>query len=160
EATTPNPLAYQTLTEPHERGAILVAAVFDAFLAIYRRRISDLLRIATSGTGVLPAGDLHPDLVNRLAEEAAKSAQHVLRMCIRPLDYSPRLSLSFGDYRRAIITADTDLVPDDDHGYRIAMTEGFRRRGIYPLDIRTLSTDTLLWLPPSSEHRDFFEKIL
>ena len=29
--------------------------------------MEDLLRIATSGTGVLPEGELHPDLVNRLA---------------------------------------------------------------------------------------------
>jgi hypothetical protein len=63
--------------EPHARGALLVAAVFDAFLSIYKSRVADLLRIATSGTGVLPAGQLHPDLVNRLADEAAKSAQHI-----------------------------------------------------------------------------------
>jgi hypothetical protein len=141
----PDPEALKSTFEPHARGAILVAAVFDAFLAIYRRRVTDLFRIASSGTGVLPDGDLQPDLVNRLAAEAAKSAQHVLQMCIRALDYCPPLDITFGDYLRAIITADSDLVPDDDLGYRIAFIEAFRRRGIYPRSVRTLSIDSLRW---------------
>ena len=32
----PNPADYQTIEEPHARGAILVAAIFDTFLAIYK----------------------------------------------------------------------------------------------------------------------------
>lgn len=143
----PDPDDYQTTTEPHERGAILVAAVFDAFLAIYKSRVADLLRIATSGSGILPAGELHPDLVNRLASEAAKSAQHVLTMCVRALDYCPPVDISFGDYLRAVITADADLVLDDDMGYRVAFVEAFRRRGIYPRDVRALSVESLRWAP-------------
>ncbi|HTM47732.1 MAG TPA: S8 family serine peptidase, partial [Bryobacteraceae bacterium] len=65
---------YRNATEAHERGAVLVAAVFDAFLDIYRRRSEDLIRLATGGTGVLPPGAIPGDLVNRLAGEAAKSA--------------------------------------------------------------------------------------
>ena len=79
----PNTSEYQEVMEPHQRGSILVSAIFEAFLIIYKRRIQDLLRIATSGTGILPDGELHPDLVNRLANEAAKSSQHILNMCIR-----------------------------------------------------------------------------
>ncbi len=131
--------------EPHARGAILVAAVFDAFLAIYNRRSYDLLRIATGGTGILPAGNLHPDLVNRLADEAGKSAQHVLTMCIRALDYCPPVDITFGEYLRALITADTELVSDDDLGYRLAVTDAFRRRGIYPLHVNSLAPDSLVW---------------
>lgn len=141
----PDPTEYSSVTEPHARGAILVAAVFEAFLSIYKCRVADIVRIATSGSGVLPDGELHPDLVNRLANEAAKTAQHVLNMCIRALDYCPPVDTNFGDYLRAIITADLDLVPDDDLGYRIAFIEAFRRRGIYPRDIRTLSEDSLCW---------------
>jgi hypothetical protein len=140
-----DPTALTTTFEAHDRGAILVAAVFDAFQAIYRRRVEDLYRIATSGTGVLPDGELHPDLVNRLASEAAKAATHVLQMCIRALDYCPPLDITFGDYLRAIITADSDLIPDDDLGYRVAFIEAFRRRGIYPRNVRTLSMDSLRW---------------
>src|SRR5215468_3703497 len=46
------------ITEPHARGAILVSAVFAAFLTIYRARARDLIRLATNGTGVLPPGEL------------------------------------------------------------------------------------------------------
>src|SRR6185436_1406767 len=98
----PDPTDYQTELEPNARGAILVAAVFEAFLSIYKCRIKDLLRIASNGTGVLKRGELHPDLVGRLADEASKSAQHVLNMCIRALDYCPPVDVTFGDYLRAI----------------------------------------------------------
>jgi hypothetical protein len=145
EPTEPDPQDYQQVLEPHARGAILVAAVFDAFLSIYKTRVADLLRVASHGTGILTPGEIHPDLVNRLSGEAAKSAKHVLRMCIRALDYCPTVDITFGDYLRALVTADYDLVPDDNLGYRIAVVEAFRRRGIYPRDVRTLSVDTLRW---------------
>ena len=148
EPTPADPAAYRNVSEPHARGSILVAAVFDAFLAIYRSRIADLLRIGTGGTGVLPAGELHPDLVERLAQEASKSAKHVLTMCIRALDYCPPVDLTFGEYLRAWITADTELVRDDDLGYRVAVIEAFRRRGLYPSGIRSLAADSLLWHGP------------
>lgn len=149
----PDPAELGRRLTPHGRGAILVAAVFDAFLAIYRARTADLLRISTGGTGVLPTGAIHPDLVRRLADEAAKSARHVLTMCIRALDYLPPVDVTFFEYLRALITADTDLVADDRHSYRVAFVEAFRRRGIYPVDFanprrdtpRTLSVDTLRW---------------
>jgi hypothetical protein len=130
--------------------------VFDAFLTIYKQNISDLLRIASSGTGILPEGELHPDLVGRLASEASLSATHVLNMCIRALDYCPPVDVSFGDYLRAIITADRDLVPNDGRCYRTAMVEAFRRRGIYPEGVRSLSSESLSWSGPlEGELRDF-----
>lgn len=141
----PDPAKLLTTAEPHARGAILVAAVFDAFLTIYKRRIVDLLRIATGGSGILPPGDLHPDLVERLAQEASKTARHILRICIRALDYCPPVDLDFGDYLRALITADVDLVGDDPHNYRLAIIEAFRQRGIYPRDVRSLSEESLIW---------------
>lgn len=141
----PNPLDLVGATEPHARGAILVAAVFDAFLSIYGDRTADLLRLYTGGTGVLPAGAIHPDLVHRLANEARKAADHVLTMCVRALDYCPPVDLTFGEYLRALITADLDLHPEDDRSYRIAFIEAFRQRGIYPRDVRALSVDNLRW---------------
>jgi subtilisin family serine protease len=150
---TPDPAELNRRIAPHERGAILVAAVFDAFIAIYKTRTRDLLRIYTSGTGVLTAGAIHPDLVRRLSDEAAKSARHVLEMCIRALDYLPPVDVTFFEYLRALITADYDLISDDRFNYRVAFVEAFRRRGIYPLDIgesdpatvRTLSVETVRW---------------
>ncbi|MEA2467395.1 MAG: hypothetical protein QOJ57_1521 [Thermoleophilaceae bacterium] len=144
-----DPEAYQHVVEPHDRGAILVGAVFDAFLTIYKSRVADLLRIATQGTGVLPAGQLHPDLVDRLADEAAKSARRVLEMSIRALDYCPPVDITFGDYLRALITASYEDDPVDDSHSRVAFVEAFRRYGIVPEDIRSLSVDGLLWRPAS-----------
>jgi hypothetical protein len=139
----PKPAEYRVVLEPHARGSILVAAVFEAFLIIYKSRVADLLRIASNGTGILPQGALHPDLVTRLANEAAKSAGHVLSMCIRALDYCPPVDITFGDYLRGIITADSDLVPDDTRDYRLAFIDAFRRRGIYPQRIKSLSVGSL-----------------
>jgi subtilase family protein len=149
----PDPAELPTRLTPHARGAILVAAVFDAFIAVYKARIADLLRISTRGTGVLRRGAIHPDLVHRLTDEAAGTAAHVLHMCIRALDYLPPVDVTFFEYLRALITADFDLVRDDRHNYRVAFVEAFRRRGIYPVNLgqptrdtlRTLSVETLRW---------------
>ena len=146
--TEPTPADLKNAIEAHDRGAVLVAAVFDAFLNIYRKRSIDLVRLATGGTGVLPPGDIPHDLVNRLAQEASKTAEHVLNICIRALDYSPPVDMTFGDYVRALITADRDLVPDDDLGYRVAFLQAFRRRGIYPESVRNLSTESVCWGSP------------
>ncbi|MBI1344885.1 hypothetical protein GC163_01200 [bacterium] len=156
----PDPSAYSEVTEPHDRGAILVAAVFGAFLKIYRDRTRDLYRLVSNGTGVLPEGEIHPDLVNRLAREATRSASHVLRMCIRALDYIPPVDLTFGEYLRALITADYDLVPDDDRGYRVAVVDAFREWGIYPSDLQTLDVNALLWEQPEGFDCEGLQQVL
>jgi hypothetical protein len=157
----PNPAAYKKIQTPHARGALLVAAIFDAFLAIYKARTVDLYRIYTGGTGILRPGAIHPDLVKRIAAEASKAATHVLHICVRALDYVPPVDITFGEYLRGIITADMDLVPDDTYGYRVAFVEAFRRRGIYPDDLDTLSVDTLRWQGVDlSEHSRRYAKIL
>jgi len=155
ERTKPSPTDYARAIEQHERGAVLVAAIFAAFLSIYERRIADLKRIASEGTGILRAGDLHPDLVRRFADEARKAAVHVLMICIRAIDYCPPVDLTFGDFLRAAITADADLFPDDVLDYRVALMESFRERGIYPNDVRTMSEDALRWKAPEMDKRDF-----
>ncbi|MER9566576.1 hypothetical protein [Mesorhizobium sp. M0571] len=143
------PILSDEMTEPHERGAVLVAAVFDAFLAIYENRTADLLRIAGVKPGVTAGQDLHPDLVSRLTREASKSAEHVMRMCIRALDYMPPVDIRFGDFLRAIITADYDLLPDDVLDYRLAIIDGFRRRGIVPEGSLSMAPDSLIWEAPA-----------
>jgi hypothetical protein len=52
----PGARLYETVLEPHERGSILVAAVFDAFFIAYQERIKDLVRIATGGHRPPPGG--------------------------------------------------------------------------------------------------------
>ena len=151
EPHRPNVRALDHTPEPHARGAILVAAVFGAFLKVYRARTVDLYRIASDGTGVLREGDIHPDLSNRLAAEAARCAQQTLQMCIRAIDYCPPVGITFGDYLRAIVTADVDFNPDDG-GYRLAFVESFRQWGIHPEGMRSMSVEALLW--PTGEEAE------
>ena len=60
--TPPKPEAIEHEFEPHDRGAILVAAVFDAYFSIYIKRTRDLLRLARAAGQAVDEGDLHPDL--------------------------------------------------------------------------------------------------
>ncbi|MBK8521256.1 MAG: hypothetical protein WAT20_15415 [Ferruginibacter sp.] len=145
ERAKPDLNEYRTKFECHDRGSILVAAVFDAFINIYNHRSTEIIKIATGGTGVLPAGELNNYLVNSLAAEAAKTASHVLKMCIRALDYCPPVDINFGDYLRALVTADAELVNDDKYNYRIAFIDAFRKRGIYPEGINNLSVESLVY---------------
>jgi hypothetical protein len=145
ERTKPDVHELERTTEPHARGAILVAAVFNAFLTVYRSRTADLYRIASEGTGVLREGAIHPDLAHRLADEAARAAQQALRTCIRAIDYCPPVGITFGDYLRAIITADFDINPEDPGGFRLGFLESFRQWGIHPGNLRSMSAESLLW---------------
>ncbi len=144
------PDALRRAKGPHARGAVLVAAVFRAFLTIYETRVSDLFRIASHGSGVLRQGDLDPDLKKRLAAEAAQCARRVLRICIRAMDYTPPVNVDMGDYLRAILTADHDLFPKDEQGYRDAFIEAFTAWGILPEGMPIISETTLLW-PTATE---------
>ncbi|WP_367872597.1 hypothetical protein [Luteolibacter sp. Populi] len=154
ERRPPDPRRMITDMEPHDRGSILVSAVFDAFATIYESRIVDLRRIASGGSGILAEGELHPDLVNRLATEAVKAARHVLTMCIRALDYCPPVDIDFGDYLRALITADRDVFPNDTRRYRLAFIDAFRQHGIFPHKLRSLSEESLTW-DHASEINDY-----
>lgn len=69
-------------------------------------------------------------------------------MCIRAIDYCPPVDISFGDYLRAVITADRDLVPDDPWGYREAWIDAFRRHHIFPKSVPDLSEEALFWRGP------------
>ena len=142
---TPDPHALDSTLGAHDRGAILVAAVFRAFLLIYRARTADLFRIATQGTGTLPEGEIHPDLTARLAQEAARCADRVLQMCIRAIDYCPPVDITFGDFLRGVITADLDFSPEDRESFRIVFIESFREWGIYPRGISSMGVDALAW---------------
>lgn len=138
---------YDELLEPHLLGAVLVAAVFEAFLTIYRRKTERYIRLATAGSGVLPPGELPADLQELLASTASALAGQFMSICIRAIDYCPPVGLNFGDYLRALITADRDLVPHDPWDYRGALIDAFRRRCIYPRSVTNLSEDALLWRP-------------
>ena len=147
----PDPTLYARTDEPHSRGAILVGALFDTFLTIFERRTTDLMRLVTGSS--TPTGAELPDaLVQRLAREAGTAAGHVLQMCVRGLDQLPVTDLTFGEYLRAVITADADLVPDDPLCYRIILSDAFRRRGIYERGWPSMAPDSLRWDGPDRRY--------
>jgi hypothetical protein len=143
-------LYYDVKLPPHQMGELLMASLFDAFVTLYDRKTAGLKRIATHGTGILPDGDLPDPLVEALANKAKDLATQFLSMLIRAIDYLPPVDVRLGEYLRAIVTADTVLVPDDRWHYREALVDAFRLRGIYPRDVQSLNEDSLLWSPPAS----------
>jgi hypothetical protein len=143
--TRPNERALESTWEAHDRGAILVAAVFDAFFTVYVRASADLLRMARAGGAISAAGDVHPALADRLAREATDAATRFAELCIRALDYCPPVDIEFGDFLRAIVTGSWDASSDDHHGAIAAVVEAFRSRGIIPAGLRSLSDDALRW---------------
>jgi hypothetical protein len=146
--TPPGSTDLKKYFEPHRRGSVLVAAIFDAFFSVYFRRTADLRRIAQASETNDSSKELHPDLVNRLAEIATKTATHFLNICIRSLDYCPPVDILFGDFLRAMITADHDLFANDKYGYRAALIDAFRSRGIAPEGVISYSEESLLWYHP------------
>src|ERR1019366_86189 len=133
--------------EPHRRGSVLTGAVFEAFSTIFRRKTEPYINLATNGTGVLPPGQMPADLRELLAKSASNLASQFLSILIRSIDYCPPVDIRFGDFLRAMITADRDLVPDDKYAYREAIIDAFRRRSIFPLSVDNLSEDALIWRP-------------
>lgn len=135
----------KTKTEPHARGAILVAAMFDAYFTTYIRRTADLFRVYRAGGGARDAVDLPSSLATLLAERASKTADMFFLICARALDYCPPVDVTFGDFLRAVITADLDLYPVDPHNVRDSIMQAFRRRGIVPPGARYFSEEALRW---------------
>ena len=135
-------------TEPHDRGRVLARAVFSAFLTLYKRRTRRFIKLATGGTGTLPEGDLAEGLIDFLIAEVRRLANQFLAICIRAIDYCPPIDIRFGDYLRAIITADQDVVPDDDWAYREAIIHAFGKRGIYGEGTLSMAEDALVWRGP------------
>lgn len=143
--TPPNSDDIATKMEPHDRGSILVAAIFDAYFTTYSRRTSDLFRVYRSAGGLQHPIDLPAPLAQLLAAEASRTAEKFFLVCVRALDYCPPVDLTFGDFLRALITADLDLNPEDPDGIRFAVMQAFRLRGIVPTDARYFSEDALCW---------------
>jgi hypothetical protein len=119
------------------------------------RKIARDVRLATAGTGLLPRdAELPVDLKEVLAERASKIASQFLTMCIRAIDYCPPVDVEFGEFLRAVITADYDLVPDDPWAYREAWLDAFRRRDIHPSNVNILGQDAAVWQPPERAIRN------
>jgi hypothetical protein len=152
---TPDRSLYETVLEPHDRGSILVAAVFDAFFRIYRNRTADLIRAVSGGSGILPAGELQADLVTLATREASIASQEVLTMCLRAFEFLPPVDVTFADYLRAVVTADFELNPQDDFQRRASFIDAFRARGIFARDVTSLAEEALRLERPADLDKHF-----
>ncbi len=133
-------LLYQSAKEEHDLGSVLLSAVFEAFRRVYDRKTAQLRRVFAPYQGRLPA-----EGIDLLATEASKLAAQFLSIVIRAIDYCPSHHCTFGEYLRAMITADHDLVPQDPWAYRESLVTSFRRFGITVPDVADLSEQSLLW---------------
>lgn len=138
---TPNPSYYQSdpeFREPHRRGEILVAAMMNAFLEVWTRKLKTL------GDG--ESRRLHRE---RVAEEGSRAADYLLTMAIRGLDYCPPVHLDFGDFLSAILTADAEIRPNDvTYGFREELRKSFLVYGIMPASAGGESGEKGVWEAP------------
>ncbi len=96
----------------HNRGEVLVAAVGNALLDMWIKRLKELLRTGSASRALA-------------AEEGAKAAEHLLTMVIRAVDYCPPLEFEYEDFLESILRSDAEVSPDDDHGYRPSVADAF-----------------------------------
>lgn len=124
-------------TEPHDRGEILVAALLHAFVEAWAARLAAFFR------------DRRTRFVDRAraAEEGARTADYLLTVAIRALDYAPTVHMEFSTYLSAMITADREVRPVDDPPIRRALLDWFRRYRIAPASPAPDGG----WLPPHGE---------
>ncbi|HKP35296.1 MAG TPA: hypothetical protein VJT71_00455 [Pyrinomonadaceae bacterium] len=146
--------------EPHERGAILVAAIFDAYFTVYLRQTADLFRLFLASGGNLESREITGPMANQLAQAASKTANILFKICVRAIDYCPAVDITFGDYLRALITADRDNHPADPLGIRDALMQAFRLRGVLPEDAQYFSEDSLCWSPMPAGNLPDFEGLI
>jgi hypothetical protein len=139
-------------TECHERGSILVAAVFDAFFTVYIQRAANHFRVYRAAGGH-DREDLPSPLADALCNEATRTAKQFFQTCARALDYLPPVDMSFGDFLRAVMTAETDFDPTDRDCVRDAWMQAFRRREILPDDSLFFSEAALCWPARGDEVR-------
>jgi hypothetical protein len=137
---------YHPEKEEHELGGVLVAAVFDAFRWIFEKKTKQLRRLASKY-----AAQESREYIELLASEAGLLGSQFTNVIIRAIDYCPPVDITFGEYLRALITADSDLVPDDPWCYREALVQGFRRYGVTVDGVPDLSEEALVWRPPEGD---------
>jgi hypothetical protein len=133
---------YDSEKEEHDLGAVLVAAVFEALTRIFNRKTRDIRRLAA-----MPQA-LRAEVVHLLAEEAQKVASEFLNIIIRAVDYCPPIDITYGEFLRAMMTADMVTVPEDRSGYREALVVAFRRYGVRVSGVADLSEESLVWRGP------------
>ncbi|HEX7088427.1 MAG TPA: hypothetical protein VF198_18860 [Vicinamibacterales bacterium] len=140
------PRVYDAALPPHRLGAVLVGAVYDAFVEVFERKTAQYVQLAGGGRAPVPG-----TLAAILARECGALARQFQALCIRAIDYCPPADVELGEFLRAVVTADRDLVPDDAWGYRRAWIDAFRRRGIHPPGVAIeAGEEAIAWAPPDT----------
>ena len=125
--------------EAHSCGEVLVAAVLNAFVTIWVKRLAEL------------GDELKLDRT-RAAQEGAELADHLLNVCIRAIDYCPPTDIEFGDFASALLTVDAELNPDDSkYELRANLLAAFESYGIQPTSQGLPGRQTGSWNPPPPE---------
>jgi hypothetical protein len=150
--------------DEHFRGEVLVAAIMNAFLNVWVKRLSSLGN-KTMGDNrgqsgkarsALPQRDKPADSDEptsyldraRVVEEGAGVADYLLTMVIRAIDYSPPTDMEFCDFLSAMLTADREIRPDDSkYQFRDALRDSFRNYKIEPTS-KSSDLEVGIWEPP------------
>jgi hypothetical protein len=136
----PNLLERDEFQLPHRRGEVLVAATLAALVRTWSARLQEL------GADIIRGAD--PRAIHRIAEEGAAAAAYLLTLAIRALDYAPPIDLLFGDFLSAMLTADSEVSPQERRfKYRQTLLESFGAYGIGP----TSDAPGGRWQPPDSD---------
>jgi hypothetical protein len=127
--------------EAHDCGEVLVAAVLNAFLAVWVQRLKAI------------GDDVRLDR-QRASEEGAELADRLLTVCVRAIDYCPPTDIEFSDFASALLTADWELNPrDDKYRLRDNLYAGFRAYGIRPRSKGGADREKGTWDAPPQEFR-------
>jgi hypothetical protein len=122
--------------EAHSCGEVLVAAVLNAYLGIWVKRLKAL-------------GDESKLDRARAVEEGAELADHLLNVCIRAIDYCPPTDIEFGDFASALLTVDAELNPaDSKYNLRSQLLAAFAAYGIQPSSQGLPGRQAGSWNPP------------
>jgi hypothetical protein len=111
--------------EPHDLSLILSSALYALLMARFEVAKADIVRErAERGMKERPDPEFSAS-----GEALYRAGQTLKRVALRALDYLPPGEISFADYARAVIAADTDTNPVDE-ATRDFLRKEFRRRGI------------------------------
>jgi hypothetical protein len=132
--------------EAHRCGEVLVAAVLNAYLRIWVKRLQAL-------------GDESKLDRKRAAEEGAQLADHLLNVCIRAIDYCPPTDIRFSDFASALLTVDAELNPGDTrYDLRATLLRAFASYGIDPTTQGQPGRQEGSWDPPPQDTRFVYDR--
>jgi hypothetical protein len=127
--------------EQHDCGEILAAAILNAYLAVWVRRLKAI------GDDVKLDRDC-------AAEEGADLADRLLTACVRAIDYCPPTDIEFSDFASALFTADWEVNPrDEKYDLRTSLRATFVAYGITPRSKGSVGREKCTWDAPPQEFR-------